>query len=155
VDPVGSPSDEYVRPRWLQDTLKDTEGHASPKGTFRESMPPYIFSSYVVLTSLILSLPVLRRKHAKVWKDSMMEEYQTIMKNDVWDIFMRLEGKFVVTSKWIYKIKNDANCSIKKYKARFMARWFSHKEGVDYEGTFDPIAMYTSIMDFISLALVM
>jgi hypothetical protein len=36
----------------------------------------------------------------------MAEEYQSIMKNDVWDIVPRPEGKSVVTSKWIYKIKH-------------------------------------------------
>jgi hypothetical protein len=36
-----------------------------------------------------------------------MEEYQYIMKNDVWDIVPRPEGKSVVTSKWIYKIKHS------------------------------------------------
>ena len=39
----------------------------------------------------------------KVWKDAMFEEYQSIMKNDVWDIVSRPKGKSVVTSKWIYK----------------------------------------------------
>jgi hypothetical protein len=33
-----------------------------------------------------------------VWRDVMME-YQSIMKNDVWDIVLRPEGKFAVTSK--------------------------------------------------------
>ena len=37
----------------------------------------------------------------KEWKDSMIEEYQLIMKNDVWDVVPRPEGKSVVTSKWI------------------------------------------------------
>jgi hypothetical protein len=60
-----------------------------------------------------------------VWRYFMMEEYQSIMKNDVWDIVLRPEGKFVVTSKWIYKIKNTTNGSIEKHKARFVARGFS------------------------------
>jgi hypothetical protein len=30
-----------------------------------------------------------------VWRDAMMEEYQSIMKNDVWDIVPRPEGKSV------------------------------------------------------------
>ena len=30
-----------------------------------------------------------------------VEEYQSIMKNDVWDVFPRSEGMSVVTSKWI------------------------------------------------------
>ena len=43
--------------------------------------------------------------------DCMMEEYQSIMKNDVWDVVPRLDGKFVVTSKWIYNIKHEADGS--------------------------------------------
>jgi len=43
------------------------------------------------------------------------------MKNDVWDVVPRPEGKSVVTSKCIYKIKHDADGSIEKYKAIFLA----------------------------------
>ena len=55
----------------------------------------------------------------------MIEEYQSIMKNDVWDIVPRLEGKTIITSKRIYKIRHAADGSIEKYKARFVARGFS------------------------------
>jgi hypothetical protein len=71
------------------------------------------------------------------------------LKNDVWDIIPRPEGKFVVTSKWIYKIKHATDGSIEKYKARFVARGFSQAEGVDYDETFDPVARYTSICTII------
>ena len=47
------------------------------------------------------------------------------MKNDVWDVVPRPEGKLVVTSKWIYKIKHAADGSIEKYKARFIVYGFS------------------------------
>jgi hypothetical protein len=36
------------------------------------------------------------------WKDYMMEEYQSIMKNDVWEVILRLEEKLVITSTKIY-----------------------------------------------------
>jgi hypothetical protein len=88
----------------------------------------------------------------QVWQDAMTEEYQSIMKNDVWDIVLRREGKSVVTSKWIYKIKHAVDGSVEKYKARFVARGFSQVEGIDYEETFAPIARYTSICTIISLA---
>jgi hypothetical protein len=81
----------------------------------------------------------------------MMEEYQSIMKNDVWDIVPRPKRKSVVTSKWIYKIKHIADRSIEKHKARFVARGFSQVEGIDYEETFAHVARYTSIRAIISL----
>ena len=65
--------------------------------------------------------------------------YQSIMKNDVSDIVPKPEGKSVVSSKWIYMIKHVADGSIEKYKARFVARGFSQKEGIDYEETFAPV----------------
>ena len=85
----------------------------------------------------------------------MIEEHQSIMKNDVWDVVPRPEGKLVVTSKWIYKIKHAAYDSIEKYKARFMACGFSQKEGIDYEETFALVARYTSIRSALVLVAVM
>jgi hypothetical protein len=35
----------------------------------------------------------------QVGRDAMMEEYQLLMKNDVWHIVPIPEGKFLVTSK--------------------------------------------------------
>ena len=61
----------------------------------------------------------------KEWKDAIIEEYQSIMKNDVWEIVPRLKKKSVMTSKWIYKIKHAANGSIEKYKERFVTQGFS------------------------------
>ena len=57
----------------------------------------------------------------------MIEEYQSIMNNYVWEIVLRPERKFLVTLKWIYKIKHVADGTIEKYKARFVARGFSQK----------------------------
>ena len=61
-------------------------------------------------------------------------------------------GKKVVGSKWIYKVKHAADGSVEKYKARFVAKGFSQKEGIDYEETFAPVARYSSIQTIISLA---
>jgi hypothetical protein len=86
------------------------------------------------------------------WKEAMVEENQSIMKNEVWEIVPRPKEKSVVTSKWVYKIKHAADGSVDKYKAKFIARVFSQKEGEDYEKTFSLVARYTSIRAIISLA---
>lgn len=68
----------------------------------------------------------------------MNEEYQTIMKKGISDIIPRPKDKFVVTSKWIYKIKNAPDGSLDKHKEIFLARWFSKIKGINYEETFAP-----------------
>jgi hypothetical protein len=52
----------------------------------------------------------------QVWKDAMVEEYQSIMKNDVWEVVPRPKGKSVVTSKWLFKIKHAVDGSIENTK---------------------------------------
>jgi hypothetical protein len=85
----------------------------------------------------------------------MVEEYQSIMKNDVCEVVPRSEGKSMVTSKWLFKFKHAADGSIEKYKARFVAHGFSQNEGIDYDETFTPVSRYTSIRTIISLTSVL
>jgi hypothetical protein len=87
----------------------------------------------------------------KEWSYAMTEEYQSIINNDLWEIVPIPKSKDVVSSKWLFKIKHVVDGSIKKYKARFVARGFSQKEGIDYEETFAPIARYTLIRTIIDI----
>jgi hypothetical protein len=76
------------------------------------------------------------------------------MTNDVWEIVPRSIGKFVIDSRWLYKIKHTVDGNINKYQLKFVPEGFSQKEGVDYEETFAPIVGYTStrpIMSFTSI----
>jgi hypothetical protein len=61
----------------------------------------------------------------QVWQDGMVEEYTSIMKNDIWDMVPRPEGKSIVSSMWLYKIKHVADGSIMMFNMRFVARTFS------------------------------
>ena len=127
----------------------------APKTKVRTSKLPQRFSSYMALVSNIIDSEPFSFEEAADWMDAIVEEHSSIMKNDVWDIVPRPEGKSMVSSKWIYKIKHTADGSVEKFKARFVARGFSQKEGVDYEETFALIAKYTSIKAVMSLVFVM
>jgi len=47
----------------------------------------------------------------------MVEEYASIVQNDVWEVVPRPDGKSVISSKWLYKIKYVVYGSIEKYKS--------------------------------------
>eukprot|EP00253_Pinus_taeda_P033010 PITA_33010 len=81
----------------------------------------------------------------------MVEEYDSIVRNSVWDVVLRWEDKLVVSSCWLYKVKQAANGSVEKHKARFVACGFSQVEGIDYHETFSPVARYSSIISIFAL----
>lgn len=81
----------------------------------------------------------------------MLEEYESILKNKVWKIVPRPKDKTIISSKWLFKIKHAPDGSVDKFKARFVARGFSQKEGIDYDEIFAPVARYTSIRTIIAI----
>ena len=107
------------KPAWAHEAIQDVERYGAPKGSVRDSKRPRTYSSYVAPLSDIINAEPSSFEEVvgkQVWKDAMHEEYQSIMKNDVWDVVPRPKGKSVMTSKWIYKIKHATNGSIEKYK---------------------------------------
>jgi hypothetical protein len=97
VDPVALvdvPRDIAVghkRSTWARQTLQEAEGHAASRGTFQENKRPKRFSSYVSSMSHMIDIePSCHGEAAcpQVWQDAMTEKYQSIMKNDVWDIVL-------------------------------------------------------------------
>jgi hypothetical protein len=144
-----------TKPAWARELIQDGEKYRVLEGTTRQVKKPKPFSSYMDLMCNLLDEEPTCFEEAiqkKEWEDTMTKEYQSIMKNDVWEIVPRPKGKDVVSSKWLFKIKHVADGSIEKYKARFVARGFSQKEGINYEETFSPVVRYTSIRTIIALA---
>ena len=146
-------SEEKKRPLWARKLIE--ENNSIPSDFIRERKRPKIYSIYITLMSEVSkSEPsdVEETTKHQHWKDAMTEEYNSILKNDVWDIVPSPKNKSVVSSKWLFKIKHAANGSIDKYKTRFVARGFSQKEGIDYEENFSPVDRYTSVRTFLAIS---
>jgi hypothetical protein len=95
--------------------VQEIERIAAPKGNFRERKRPHRFGGYVALMRRISDSKPSSFKEVdklQVWKDSMLEEYRSIIKNNVWDIVPRPKDKSVVSSKWIYEIKHATDGSV-------------------------------------------
>jgi hypothetical protein len=51
----------------------------------------------------------------------------------------------VIGTKWVFKNKQDANGIVVRNKARLVAQGYSQVEGIDYGGTYAPVARLESI----------
>ena len=86
------------------------------------------------------------------WKKAMHEEYDSLIANKNLDLVALVLGKNLFSCKWLYKTKLNANNKISKFKARLVARGFSHIEGLDYNKFLSPVAKIPTIKLVLSLA---
>ena len=59
----------------------------------------------------------------------------------------------MVTGKWIFRQKFNADGSFDRYKARWVLRGFTQRPGVDYDETFSPVVKPATVRAVLSLAL--
>ena len=91
-------------------------------------------------------------KNARQWKQATDSEYESLLKNNTWDLVELPEGKNVVGCKWVFKVKRNADGSVSRYKARLVAQGYSQEAGLDYDEVFAPVARYSSIRSVLAIA---
>jgi hypothetical protein len=69
----------------------------------------------------------------------------SILSNDMWVVTDQPYDCKPVGCKWVFQKKLKPNGTIKKYKARFMAKNYTQKEGEDIFDTYSPVARMTTI----------
>ena len=86
------------------------------------------------------------------WSEAMESEMRSLNDNDVWDVVPLPNGKQVVGSKWVYKIKRDADGNAERHKARLVAQGFTQQYGADYDETFSPVVRLESLRTLIAIS---
>ncbi|CAI7908884.1 unnamed protein product [Closterium sp. NIES-53] len=82
---------------------------------------------------------------AEEWKKAMESELKSIEENGTWELVELPEGRKAIMSKWLFKIKSDADGKIERYKSRIVAKGYQQKEKVDYKELFAPVVKPTTL----------
>ncbi|CAI7744494.1 unnamed protein product [Closterium sp. NIES-53] len=87
----------------------------------------------------------LESSDAEEWKKAMESELKSIEENGTWELVELPEGRKAITSKWLFKIKSDADGKIERYKSRLVVEGYQQKEKVDYKELFAPVVKPTTL----------
>eukprot|EP00253_Pinus_taeda_P026530 PITA_26530 len=86
------------------------------------------------------------------WESAMEEEYNSLHKNQTWDLVPLPSGRKLFRCKWVYRTKSAADGQITKWRARLVAKGFQQVHGIDYDETFAPVAKMDSIRLTLAIA---
>jgi len=85
----------------------------------------------------------------------MEEELKALDRNKTWDLVDKdtalKSGKRVISCKWVYKLKCNANSS-HCFKARFVIQGFEQEYRIDYTETFALVAKFITVRILFALA---
>ena len=79
------------------------------------------------------------RDDADGWYLAEDEEIAQIIAMGSWELVPLPKGRKAIKSKWVYRIKTDANGNVTRYKARLCACGYSQQAGVDYKDIYSPV----------------
>ncbi len=123
IEPTMTRSGRRVNPpRWLEeyDTTVDFEANVI------EQEPSNLYEATL-------------SEKSEEWYSSIIEEFENLLRNEVWTFTKRKEGKKVIRSKWTFKTKLNKHGKVARYKARLVALGNYQRPGVDFDKTYSPV----------------
>ncbi|WVZ81025.1 hypothetical protein U9M48_028452, partial [Paspalum notatum var. saurae] len=82
----------------------------------------------------------------------MHEKLENFERNHVRDLVEPPPNRRPIGTKWVFKNKRGEDGMVVRNKARLVAQGFCHKEGIDYEETFAPVARLEAIRILLAFA---
>jgi hypothetical protein len=91
-------------------------------------------------------------QYAKEWREAMESEIASLKENGTYVINEAPKGQRIIDTKWVYELKTDTQGKIIRFKARFVAKGFMQRQGIDYHKVFAPTSKMTTMRVFMATA---
>jgi hypothetical protein len=78
-------------------------------------------------------------EHAAHWKSAMDKELLPFEANGVFELTELPGSRKTVGGRWVYSIKRNEEGAVSKFKARWVAKGYSQREGIDFTETYAPV----------------
>lgn len=86
------------------------------------------------------------------WKEAMDSEIESHGTNETWKLVSLPEGRKVIGSKWVFKLKRSESGEIVKHKARLVAQGYNQRYGIDYMDVFAPVTRQETLRALLAVA---
>jgi len=86
------------------------------------------------------------------WHQAALDELAAHKRNGTWRLVKRPKEHRVIGSKWVFKVKRNADGSIDHYKGCLVAKGYNQRPGFDYLKIFTPTVHMASIHIILALA---
>ena len=86
------------------------------------------------------------------WREAIKLELSNLIRFGTWQYVKRPKDHKVVSTKWVFLVKYNADGRVEQFKARLVARGFSQREGLDFEDTFAPVIRLESLRILFAIA---
>jgi len=97
----------------------------------------------------------LSSSDAQFWQTAIDEELASLQENDVYEVTQLPDGRRAIGSKFVFRVKRNADGSVNCYKARLVAKGYSQVDGVDFTETFAPVVKFNSLRTVLAIAAMM
>ena len=79
------------------------------------------------------------------WLKAATDEIQSLIENGTFELIQLPPGRKAIGSRWVFRVKRNADGSIERYKGRLVAKGFSQRPGFNFNETFAPTPKWPSI----------